>query len=170
MTGAPSRRALRWGAVVLAVAAAAGLMVGCGGDDDDGGVETTLFPASYADTYQEVRDCRKSGDHDLNQVRVLADPAALAPYQDRVDPFPEGAVVIKEEYDFADTTCSGELVQWTVMSRTAEGAAPDQLDWHWQTVGPDRSVVDDNEVSCAGCHSDCGVPPVGYAGTCAMPP
>ena len=164
-----SARALRWGAVTAV--AAASLAAGCGGGgDDDGREERTLFPASYADTYQEVRDCRKSGDHDLNHVRILADPAALAPYQDRADPFPEGAVVVKEEYDFADDTCSGDLVQWTVMSKMAEGAAPELLDWHWQTVDPDRNVVDDNSLRCAGCHSDCGAPPVGYAGTCAQPP
>jgi hypothetical protein len=171
MRAAPAP-APRWGAALLAVATAAGLIAGCGGGDDDdgGGVETTLFPADYADSYQEVRNCRKSGDHDLNNVRVLADPAALTPYQNRVDAFPEGAVVIKEEYDFADDTCSGDLVQWTVMSKLAEGAAPDFLDWHWQTVDPERKVADDNLVSCAGCHTDCGVPPVGYAGTCAQPP
>ena len=139
----------------------------CGGGAE-GGEETTLFPADYAASFEEVRDCRRSSDHDLNYVRVLADPAALEPYQGREEPFPDGAVVLKEEYDFADDTCSGEIIQWTVMSRLAEGSAPDTLDWQWQTVDAERAVEDENAVTCTGCHSECQAP-TGYASTCADP-
>jgi hypothetical protein len=137
------------------------VLAACG---DDGGPEP-LFPADYA-TYQEVRDCRPSGDHDLQSVRVLADPAALAPYRDRLAPFPAGAIVLKEQYDFGDPTCAGDIVQWTVMVK--DDAGP--IGWRWQRVDAARHVVSEDDSRCYGCHTDCGVAPDGYLGTCAVPP
>ena len=151
----------------LALAAALALLAGCSDDDTGDGLEP-LFPADYTASYTEVRDCRRSTEHDFNMIRVLADDAALAPYRDRVDPFPVGAVVLKEEYEVGDTECAGEVIQWTVMVKTPEGEAPDQLDWMWQRVGRDRSVREEDGPGCIGCHADCGDPPDGYDGTCAM--
>lgn len=148
-----------------------GLALGAcpGGDDgDDGGAEPA-FPEGYAASYTEVRNCRGSGDHDLNNIRILVDPTGLEAYQGRAVPFPEGAVVMKEEYDFGDTTCTGELVQWTVMRKLAEGSGSQTLGWAWQTVDPDRHVVDEDEPRCIGCHTSCGVAPDGYDGTCSIP-
>lgn len=142
-----------------------GVLVGCG-DDDTG---PALFPMDYAATYTEVRNCRQSGDHDLNTVRVLADPIAMAAYSDRSVPFPEGATVLKEEYDFGDTTCTGPIKQFTVMQKLPVGSAPDLLDWHWQRVDADFVVVGDNTPRCPACHQSCGVPPDGYDGTCTVP-
>ena len=145
-------------------------VVACGGGGDDGGDDTTeLFPAGYAASYTQVRPCRPSGDHDLNNVTVLADPSALAAYQQRDRAFPTGAVVLKAEYDFGDDTCTGPVQLWTVMVRQPAGSSPDTLDWHWQKVGADRKVVTDDEPRCIGCHTTCGVAPDGYAGTCSIP-
>lgn len=127
------------------------------------------FPADYATSYTEVRACRASSDHDLHHIRVLADPAALGPYQSRAQAFPPGAVVLKEEFDFSDLACSGPIVEWTVMMKLAT-PMPDTLGWRWQHVDPDRHVVTQDEERCIGCHTACGVPPDGYDGTCAMPP
>lgn len=124
------------------------------------------FPADYASTFTEVRGCRGSTDHDLHRIRVLADPAALAPYQGRTQAFPVGAIVLKEEYDYDDINCASAIVEWTVMVKTAE---PANLGWHWQHVTPSRDVATDNEARCINCHTDCGVAPDGYDGTCAMP-
>lgn len=146
---------------VLVVAAACG---------DDAPENEPLFPADYAATYQEVRDCRRSGgEHEINYVRVLADPDALGPYTDRTTPFPPGAVVLKEEYDFTDSTCAGDIVQWSVMVKLDQGADPMALDWTWQRVDAERAVVDVNTAACAGCHEGCGFPPDGYDGTCTVP-
>lgn len=144
----------------------------CSGGDDGGDdmEETPFFPADYASTYTEVRDCRGSGDHDLNMVRMLADPVALEPYQGRQQPFPVGAVVIKEEYDFADADCSGAIKQWTVMKKVADGSSPDTLDWTWQQVDADRNVVSVDPPRCYACHSGCGrMEEGGYEWTCAHP-
>ncbi len=127
------------------------------------------FPENYRGSYVEVRDCRGSGDHDLNNIRILADPAALGPYQMRDREFPVDAVVLKEEYDFGDMTCSGPIKQWTVMQRLPTGSSPDTLDWSWQTVDVERRVQDVEEPRCIGCHQGCGVAPDGFDGTCAVP-
>jgi hypothetical protein len=163
VTGWPRKHALALGLTGLVGSA-------CPGDDgDDGGVEPA-FPEDYEASYVEVRNCRGSGDHDLNNIRILADPAALGPYQGREEPFPLGAVVLKEEYDFGDTTCSGELKQWTVMEKLAEGSGAETLGWAWQQVDASRHVVDEDAPRCIACHTGCGVAPDGYDGTCAIPP
>jgi hypothetical protein len=141
------------------------VVAGCGGDD-----AAPVFPEDYASTYVEVRDCRGSGDHDLHNIRVLADPAALAPYRDRDAPFPEGAIVLKEEHDFDDVDCSRAPIGWTVMQRLAPGASEATLGWRWQDVDADREVISEDDPRCVNCHVECGVPPDGYEGTCAIPP
>lgn len=140
-----------------------------GGCEDPAPVDEPLFPVDYAQSYVEVRDCRGSGDHDLNNIRILAGPTALEPYQSRSEPFPVGALLLKEEYDFGDVDCSGPIVQWTVMQRVAEGSAPDLLDWNWQRVDSERAVVDVDGPRCVNCHTGCGAAPDGYQGTCALP-
>jgi hypothetical protein len=161
------RRVLRL--LVLSAALAPGA-VACGGDETHGTPSASpLFPANYASTYTEVRNCRQSGDHDLNVIRVLADPAALGPYLNHNAPFPEGAVLLKEEYDFADTTCSGAITQWTVMARLATGSSPVTLDWRWQQVGDGRNVIGQDTPRCYGCHTACTGSSGGYENTCTLP-
>lgn len=144
------------------------LLAGCPEVPPDDGVEPD-FPQTYPDDYVEVRDCRPSGDHDLNTIRILASPEAFAPYDERMQPFPEGAIILKEEYEFGDTDCAGPLKQWTVMRRVAEGSSPDTLDWAWQRVDVDRTVIEQDAPKCIGCHQGCGVEPDGYEWTCAVP-
>jgi hypothetical protein len=139
----------------------------CG--DDGGPVLTPLFPENYAATLTEGRNCRPSADHDLNKVRVLADVLAFGPYVNRDALFPEGALLVKEEYDFADGDCSGEIVQWTVMSRLALGASLELGEWRWQRVDRDRNVLSQDDSRCFGCHMDC-VQPDGFESTCAVLP
>lgn len=165
MSGAWSSRALLLSASLVVVGCGASCDPGNGGAD--GG--TPLFPGNYAQTYTEVRDCRSSGDHDLNRIRILASPEALAPYQSRDGGFPPGAVVLKEEYDFADTDCAGEIIQWTVMKRLADGGSPATLDWEWQKVEAEGVSVETSLQPCIACHSGCGRPPEGYEATCALP-
>src|SRR5260221_4964197 len=123
---------------------------------------TPLFDADYATTFTEVRNCRGRSDHDLHNVHVLANPLAMAPYVNRDAEFPVGAILLKEEYDFGDTTCADAIVWWTVMEKLPAGSSPSTLDWHWQKVDNHRSVVTDDEVRCISCHTKCGVPPDGY--------
>jgi hypothetical protein len=126
-----------------------------------------LYAPNWVATYQEVRSCRRSGDHDLNYVRILADPAAVGPYTSRAAAFPVGAVVLKPEY--ADEACT-DVVGYTVMRKEAAGFAPASGDWHWQEVSADGKVTMDGQAPrCVGCHRLCGVSPDGYDWTCAVP-
>jgi Cytochrome P460 len=138
-----------------------------GGDDGGGAIETELFPADYADTFTEVRDCRMSIEH-ATTIRVLAAPDAVSPYENRDEAFPEGAVVLKEEYEYG-SDCTGPIQLWTVMKRAPEGTADATLGWIWEEVDADRNVVETDGPTCVGCHESCGVPPDGYEATCAVP-
>jgi hypothetical protein len=150
------------------VALAAVLAAAC---SDSGSSTPTLvaaFPADYAASYVEVRGCRKSADHELDFVRVLADPVALGPYTDRASTFPDGAVVLKEQYDASDDTCTGSVAEWTVMLK--DQAAEERLGWSWQRVAADRRVVEANTSRCFSCHAGCtGAPDTGYDFTCTDP-
>lgn len=155
-------RSLVYGLVLLLAAA-------CGGTEEGDGLEP-FFPDDYAETYQEVRDCRQSGDHDLNRIRILADPDSVATYRDRTGgAFSVGAIVLKEEYGFDDPDCSGEIKQWTVMQRIPDGTNSVALDWDWQKVDGTGRVVEENTPLCYGCHTGCGFAPDGFDGTCALP-
>jgi hypothetical protein len=131
--------------------------------------EPALYPIDYAATYQEVRNCRFSLEHDLVRIRVLASPDALTAYNGRVEPFPTGAIVLKEQYADSDITCSGPLVEVTVMQKLPIGSAPSELDWKWEKAGADHHLVDFEVRRCRGCHEMCGQPPDGYDGTCTVP-
>lgn len=158
------------GRVLAALALSAAVVAACSGDssDTENSGPAALFPADYAATYSEVRNCRSSTEHDFSRVRVLADPNALGPYRDRNADFPVGAVVLKEQYDFGDTDCTGAILRWTVMERLPTGSSPETLDWRWQDVEPSRAVKTENEARCIGCHTTCGVAPDGYQGTCTV--
>ena len=155
-----------WFATWLVIAAGLVGVAGCG--EDDGG-EPPVFAADYAKTYQEVRNCRRSFEHDVVRVRVLAAPEALAPYTTRNQPFPTGAIVLKEEYDEGDDACAGPIVKFTVMQKLDAGSSPVTLDWRWQEVNADRETVAMDVTGCTRCHSECEQPPDGFDGTCAMP-
>jgi hypothetical protein len=146
--------------IAFACSCASVLSPGCNGEG-----EQPFFPEDYAATYQEVRDCRRSGDHDLNFIRILASPEAFEPYEGRSLPFPVGAVVLKPEY--ADDGCQ-DLVGYTVMRKEAAGFDPMSSDWSWQRVSADRKPQAFEEARCIGCHRTC-VEPSGYDLTCADP-
>lgn len=159
------RRGFAFGLASAALAGA--VLAACGSDGESG--PAPAFPASYAASFVEVRDCRSSSDHELHRVRVLADPAAAAVYQSRVGDFAEGAVVLKEEHDFADIDCSGPVERWTVMVRRPAAESGEQLGWRWQELDAARRVTSEDASGCVGCHTGCGQLPDGFQGTCTVP-
>ena len=157
-------------AFLLLVSAISGA-AGCGGGDDTtdtGGDVAPVFPEDYAATYREVRNCRFSLEHDLMHVRVLASPEAFTPYSGRVEAFPPGAVVLKEEYGMDDTDCTGPIVTTTVMQKLDLGSMVTDLVWTWQEVTPAHHALPTTP-KCVQCHKDCGKAPDGYDGTCEVP-
>ena len=123
-----------------------------------------MFPADYDATYREVRNCRRSIDHDNMFIRVLADPVAYQPYLDRTAPLPVGSIVLKEEY--ADETCT-DLARFAVMRKENEGFDALSGDWYFQQVNLRREVIDDHNERCYRCHTSC---PTGFDSTCTDPP
>lgn len=84
---------------------------------------------------------------------------------------PVGAVLLKEEYDFADTACEDEVVRRTVMVKLPADAdaPPEQLGWHWAEYEADGSLATENDSRCYGCHDDCdGEPDRVFDDTCAV--
>lgn len=110
-----------------------------------------IFPASYRDSFVEVRDCRFSSEHDFTYIRVLTNPIAALPYKNDGNPLPVGSVVVKEE--FASSDCrDSSLLRWRVMRKEAPGFDTQDGDWHWQWVNADRSVRFDDKSTCISCH------------------
>jgi hypothetical protein len=157
--------------LTFVVVALSVLAVACSDDANtpDATTEVPVFPADYAATFQEVRNCRNSIDHDLMRIRVLASPDAVASYTNRNAEFPVGAIFLKEEYDGGDTDCSGPITRFSVAQKLEAGAAPELFDFTWQRVDTERRVVTEDVKRCWNCHSMCGQPPEGYLGTCAVP-
>lgn len=139
----------------------------CGGDPDPSG-PPSLVPANYKATFTEVRDCRRSGDHDFNYIKIFADPTSLDAYMTRTGNIPEGGLLLKEQYDPSDETCEGPIMQWTLMKRLPVGTDPEALDYAWQRVYDTGEVIERYK-GCFECHTTCGVPPDGFDGTCALP-
>jgi len=145
-------------------------LAACGTDAKP--LEPPVFPADYASSYTEVRNCRGPSEHDLMYIRVLASPDAVTAYQGRTAPFPTGSIVIKEEYDVSDMTCSGAIQVWTVMEKLDDASSPGTLDWHWQKVDSHRTTKSVDDPTCINCHTTCT--PTGSRGgydfTCTAPP
>lgn len=133
------------------------------------GDHTPIIPEDYAVTFTEGRNCRESVDHDLENVHIFANALALDPYVNRNGPFPVGAMLVKEHYDWDDPTCAGDILQWTVMEKLMDGASPEHGDWRWQRVDRERNVVTQDDGRCFACHVDC-IEPDGYRTTCAVLP
>lgn len=145
------------------------LLVGACGNDGELG-EPSLLPDNYKTTFTEVRDCRLSIDHDLNYIRILAAPDALAVYNDRQGEFPTGAVIVKELFGEDDDICAGPPTEFAVMAKLAVSEEPGDLGWRWQKVDKNNRLDPDADIErCTSCHADCGVAPDGYDGTCALP-
>lgn len=146
------------------------LLAACPGDDGvpPDAAEQSLIPADTS-AYQEVRDCRTSGDHLLLKIRILTDSLAHDPYINRNAPFPPGSIILKEERDAADTTCTGPIENWTIMLKLEDGSSPETLDFKWQRVrASDNKVITEDVERCVNCHSNC-VAPDFFAYTCADP-
>jgi hypothetical protein len=113
-----------------------------------------IFPADYRQTFAQVRDCRFSIEHGGVTIRVFANTTGASPYLREESPLPVGTVVVKEEFDAPDCGNDDDLLRWRVMRKEAPGFDPEDGDWHWQWVEPDRSVRFDDKATCISCHRD----------------
>lgn len=149
----------------IACAALFCLEVACGGDDAPPPPDTAFFSPTWEHDLAEVRDCRRSVDHALRFIRVLADDAARPAYVGRDRPFPVGSLVLKAEYD--DESCTS-IAGFTAMRKEAAGSRPGAGDWSYQETDASRNVLSSDGAGCVSCHRACEAPD-GYDRTCAEP-
>lgn len=110
-----------------------------------------IFPADYRNTFVEVRGCRNGIEHGAT-IRVFANDVAARAYLENASALPVGSIVVKEEFEGTDCDRDNELIRWRAMRKEAPGFDPEDGDWHWQWVNPDRSVRFDDKRTCIGCH------------------
>jgi hypothetical protein len=95
-----------------------------------------------------VRSCRSSVEHDLRHVVIRAPEGLRAIYE--TGPFPEGAVLVKEEFD--DRACA-RLAGYTRMTKGLRGSDPDGADWSWARLDETGAIREDGKLPrCLGCH------------------
>ncbi len=147
------RKPRRSGPALFAALAGTLALAACGkGPTKEENGPEPVFAADYLETFTEVRDCRFSSSHP-GMIRVLVNDIGAAAYLAGENPLPVGTVVVKEVFD--GTTCGdyGELGMWAAMRKEASGFDPEDGDWHWQDVLPERSVPNDTKTRCIACHS-----------------
>ncbi len=129
--------------LLAATLGASSFAASCGGGGEP------FFPEDYETSFVAVSGCVTSIDHDFNNVRIWADPAAETAYC-AGDPLPVGTVIVKEEFD--DDACT-ELVGWTAMRKEEAGFNPDANDWNWQRLNARGRVREDGAIdACIDCH------------------
>ena len=120
----------------------------------DSPVPAVVLPSDYRTTFVQVRGCRDSIDHGLTKVVVRVRPELVATYEGGPYPFPQGALLVKEQY--GDSACQ-DLTSYTVMRKEAGGYFPAGGDWQYFNLDPYGTVQKDGkQATCASCHSVCG--------------
>ena len=123
-----------------------------------------VLPNDYRTAFVQVRGCRTSIDHDLANVVVRVRPELTTVYESGPYPFPQGALVVKEQY--SDSQCQS-LTGYTVVRKEAAGYFPAGHDWQWFTLDNYGTVMQKGKIArCAACHAMCGAK---RDGMCADP-
>ena len=131
----------------------------------------SIVPEDWETSLVEIRDCRSAPYHNLEHVRLLVDEASIDMFETCTadpdacgEPFPEGALFVKPQYDDPDCT---ELVRISATRREHAASAPGEDGWRWQELDASGSVTQDGQpASCVNCHDQCA----GYDTRCAMDP
>ncbi len=115
--------------------------------------EPAFFPADFAQTYTEVRDCRFSIEHDGWNVTVHANDIAVGDYTSGTYPLSEGAILVKTLY--GDDACN-DVVGYVAMRKEAAGYAPSTNDWAWQELNASSVAENTGRLNaCITCHTSC---------------
>lgn len=82
---------------------------------------------------------------------VYVDEAANAPFDAKQGPYPEGARIVKPQFDSKSAEAP---VNVTVMKKMASGYDPDNGDWYYGVYGADGSVLNEGKLeACIQCHT-----------------
>lgn len=149
------------------MAAAALALAGCA--EVDSFQPQQVIPPDYRTTFVQVRGCRSSVEHDLVNILVRTSPAVAAIYDTGPLPFPQGTVIVKEEY--SDSRCTS-LTAYTVMKKDKPGTDTAGGDWRWYKVDHLDRIIQQGAGTkrCSGCHANnCGGSHAARDFTCALP-
>lgn len=81
-------------------------------------------------------------------IRVLANPIAMAAFREGKSVMPEGAIIMKENYNNGK-----QLVALTPMYKV-KGYNPEGGDWFWVKYAPDGTVLGEGKMKgCIDCHA-----------------
>lgn len=157
MIGMPTPRRTTQGLLSLPSVALAALALGAPACADEGGADGILqrlqdddYRANYrrAPGWETPRSPKAGGPHgafvDIYVNDVVAEAIDAGA---EIGRWPEGALIVKDGWDSADTTTQKYLA---VMERTADG-------WFWVEWEGDGSgklvVAREDAIQCVGCHS-----------------
>jgi hypothetical protein len=115
-----------------------------------------VLPGDYRTAFVQVRGCRGTIEHGLDKsvvVRVRSEQAEL--YNAGPFPFPQGSLVVKEEY--SDQGCT-QLFNYTIMRKEAPGFFPEVGDWQWFRLDSYGTLIQGGKLAdCSHCHATmCG--------------
>jgi hypothetical protein len=121
-----------------------------------------VLPDDYRTTFVEARSCRSTLEH-ASEVGAGAESAVVIKVRPEMadlfeagGPFPEGALIIKEQY--RDLQCTvANLVSYTAMKKQKAGYDPAGGDWSWYRMDERSHVLLSGKIAtCITCHAVCG--------------
>ncbi|MEN9578106.1 MAG: hypothetical protein RJA70_1115 [Pseudomonadota bacterium] len=112
--------------------------------------------------FEEVVPCKKSHEHDLRHVRIVADERSADIFKRCVtqagagrcveEAFPKDSLFVKYEYEHAGCK-DNDLVSYTATLKLEPGSYEAGRDWHWQRASRSLEVEADGAPDvCLRCH------------------
>jgi hypothetical protein len=108
-----------------------------------------VLPDDYRTTFVEALGCRSSSSH-MNNILVRVHQDLQGVYETGPYPFPQGALVVKEEY--RDPGCT-DLTAYSVMRKEAPSSDPASGDWTFFKLDVRRRILEKNMPRCVSCHA-----------------
>lgn len=112
-----------------------------------------VLPGDYRTAFVPVLRCDQGAEHGPINIVVRVRSELAAQYDNGPYPFPEGTLIVKEEY--RDQECA-DLMGYTAMRKEQSGYFPESGDWQWFSLDPYGVVLKDGkQPTCTKCHADC---------------
>jgi hypothetical protein len=119
----------------------------------DSPIPEQVLPNDYRTAFVTASDCFSSVEHNFKHVMVRVRMEQKPLYQQAASSFPQGSLVVKEEFD--DDDCKSRA-GYTVMRKGQTSSPPLVTDWQWYRLDGDGTVTTKNDKTCLDCHAVCG--------------
>lgn len=134
---------------------------GAGFGEDD---VVEAFATFSTEGFTRITDGTLPTQHQIaDSVAIWVRDAAVPQYleidptdpEDTTTPFPEGTIIVKQNYDEAGDATGAA----TVLAKMAPGFAPESGDWWWGRFGADGELAESGVIGyCVSCHEGNGLP------------